>query len=279
MTDVLYISDFFDTDLVGGGELNDAELCNKFNLEGYNIDKMKSHTITTNVCDNYDFFIISNFTHIEPTTLDYISENCKYIIYEHDHKYVVNRNPAEFENCVAPPTYLINVDFYKNAKSVFCQSSFHKQIILKNLNLDNLYVVSGNLWSEESLDLISKLSQNKKEDKTSIMFSHHPHKNTNDCVVYCENKNIDYELIASDDYEEFLTLLSKNKRFMFLPKTPETLSRVVVEARMLGVTTITNKNVGACHEDWFSIKGEALVDFMRNKKQEVVNKIIEIMNE
>ena len=66
---------------------------------------------------------------------------------------------------------------------------------------------------------------------------------------------------------------------MFLPKTPETLSRIVVEARMMGVTTITNKNIGACYEDWFSIKGAELIEHMRNKKQEVLDKVMEIIDE
>ena len=61
-------------------------------------------------------------------------------------------------------------------------------------------------------------------------------------------------------------MLSSNDKFIFLPKTPETLSRVVVEARMLGVKVLTNKNVGAVYEPWFAMKGEELIEFMINKR-------------
>ena len=234
MTNVLYISDFFDTDLVGGGELNDGELCRSFDVDNYTLSKLRSHTVQHTDLDKFDFFIISNFINLNASVLDKLTSK-NYIIYEHDHKYLINRNPAEFKDYKAPSNFIINKDFYSNAKSVFCQTSFHKEIIQKNLNIDNIFVVSGNLWSEKSLSLMSELQSVEKEDKVSIMHSNTPHKNTRECVFYCEKKNIDYELISSTVYEDFLSMLSKNKKFIFLPKTPETLSRVVVEASMIGV--------------------------------------------
>jgi hypothetical protein len=100
------------------------------------------------------------------------------------------------------------------------------------------------------------------------------HKNTREACFYCEKKGYKYELISSGDYQEFLGLLSSNKKFIFLPKTPETLSRVVVEARMMNIKVITNKRV----EDWFKLKGEKLIDYMLNKRQETTDKVIEVIN-
>ena len=247
----------------------------------YTINKKRSHAVTIYDCKKDPFIIISNFVNLRHDVLEHITYNCKYIIYEHDHKYLKNRNPAAYENFKAPEHHVIHKEFYKKAKSVFCQSSFHKNIIQKNLNINNVYNVSGNLWSDKSLDVISKLAADSKikKDKISILNSSTWHKNTKDCVYYCQKKNIEYELISSNVYVDFLTQLSKNKKFMFLPKTPETLSRVVVEARMLNVSTITNNNVGACHEKWISLQGNELVDYMKTNKEKTIEKIMEFINE
>ena len=277
----LYISDLLAEDVTGGAELNDSELCSLLLKKNYKVIALRSHLVTIANVSKNDFVIISNFINLPESIKEYITQNCRYIIYEHDHKYVENRNPAQFKDFKAPPEFIINKEFYKNAKAVFCQSSFHKQIIEKNLNITNIYNVSGNLWSDSSLDIMLKLLKENvvKQDKVSIMNSQHVHKNTKQCVLYCKYKKIDYELISSTNYEDFLSMISKNKKLMFLPKTPETLSRIVVEARMMGVTTITNKNIGACYEDWFSIKGAELIEHMRNKKQEVLDKVMEIIDE
>jgi hypothetical protein len=73
--------------------------------------------------------------------------------------------------------------------------------------------------------------------------------------------------------------MSSNNGFVFFPKTPETLSRITVEARMMNMKTITNRNVGAISEPWFSLKGEELIDRMFLKRQEIADKIIRILNE
>jgi hypothetical protein len=69
-----------------------------------------------------------------------------------------------------------------------------------------------------------------------------------------------YNLIASENYEDFLKQMSDNNTFVFFPKTPETLSRVIVEARMMGMRIITNKKVGATREEWYKAKGQELIE-------------------
>ena len=230
----------FLSDLVGGGELNDHELC-----ELLGATKIRSnHVDITFLEKNIDAnFIISNFIGLSESAKECLINKHKYVIYEHDHKYLKNRNPAQYKDYLAPKSEIVNFDFYSAARAVMCQSSFHRDIILKNLNIDNVCNISGNLWSEESLNIIEDLSKNDKQDRYSILKSNTWHKNTSETSFYCRKKGFDYDLISSSNYHEFLSLLSNNDKFIFLPKTPETLSRVVVEARMLGAKTITNKNV------------------------------------
>ena len=73
--------------------------------------------------------------------------------------------------------------------------------------------------------------------------------------------------------------MGENKAFVFFPKTPETLSRVTVEARMMNMKTITNNKVGASREPWFKFKGEKLIDHMIQKREKIVETIIGLFDE
>jgi hypothetical protein len=68
-----------------------------------------------------------------------------------------------------PPEKIMHFDFYKNAQIVILQSAFQKQVFEKSIKLDNLFNFSGNLWAEETLDLIRSLSQTPKNGKAAIL--------------------------------------------------------------------------------------------------------------
>ena len=279
MTKVIYISDLLLEDLVGGGELNDHELCEELLKKGYKLQKIRSHQVKQSDLKADMFCIISNFANLNHGVKNYIQNNCNYIIYEHDHKYLKTRNPALYSDYKAPKEQIINQEFYKKAKLVFCQSSFHEEIIKKNINIQNLFNVSGNLWSTDSLKTMSILSKKEKNNCYSVMNSRIEHKNTRDTAFYCDKKGYEYNLISSNNYQQFLSLLSNNDKFIFLPKTPETLSRVVVEARMMNIKVVTNKRVGASYEPWFSTKGQDLIDIMINKRKSIVDKVMEVIGD
>ena len=279
MSKFIYLSDLLLQDIVGGGELSDHELCHQIELLGHDVDKIRCKDFKLTNINTDSFYIISNFVSLDPHVLNILQNNCNYIIYEHDHKYIKSRNPALYINYEAPEYEKINLEFYKKAKMVFCQSSFHKNIISTNIDIDNLFNVSGNLWSDDSLEIMRILSKKEKNDCYSILDSRIGHKNTRETVYYCEAKKLPYRLVASPDYQEFLSLLSDNDKFIFLPKTPETLSRVVVEARMMNIKTVTNKRVGASHETWFNLKGEELIDLMYEKKNKITKKVLEIFHD
>ena len=281
MNKILYVSDFFLSDFVGGGELNDNELCSILESLSSEIKRIRSSNLSLDLIrEHRDYkIIISNFINLNKSVIDEITEFHSYVIYEHDHKYLKSRNPADHERFTAPEEEIINKEFYRNAKAVFCQSSFHKKIMYNNLRIENIVNLSGNLWSEASLRVIETLSKKEKQNKYSILNSQTCHKNTRETSFYCEKKGFEYDLISSPDYNEFLSLLSNNDKFIFLPKTPETLSRVAVEARMMNIKTITNNNVGASYEEWYKLKGEKLINLMRDKRIEIPSKVMEVLYE
>ena len=291
MSNIVVISDLFIDETVGGGELNDHELVQLFVEAGHKVYRLKSRNVSVNLLneligeDLSTNFIISNFRLLSEESKRMLysptfkNGQLKYMIYEHDHKYLKTRDPAQYKDFKAPREDLINYEFYKNAMAVLCQSEFHAGIVRMNLGFDNIVSLGGNLWSTETLDFLEEQSTKpKQENKYSVMDSHIPHKNTAEASAYCKYKDLDYELIPSQPPLDFLRQLGKNEKLVFFPKTPETLSRIVVEARMMGMTVVANKNIGATKEPWFKLKGKELIDIMREKRKEIPARIIGMFN-
>jgi len=276
----VFVADFFANQILGGGELNNEELVKIFKSHGHEVTKINSHMVTTSFINRNKKkkFIIGNFINLRKECIETLYDK-QYIIYEHDHKYLTTRNPSVFPNFKAPKEAIINYEFYKEAIAVLCQSNFHKEIVEKNLELENIISVGGNLWSTESLNLMEEISQKEKNKACSVLKSNIGHKNTLEALRFCQVKNLEHQLIEDKNYHNFLRKLGSNEKFVFFPQTPETLSRVIVEARMMGASIITNNLVGATKEDWFKLKGKELIDVMKLKRRELPKKIIKVFNE
>ena len=278
MSNFVFISDFFVEQVLGGGELNDYEIYKTFLQKGLNTNRINSHSFSKQQLEKENFYVISNFINLKKDVKDSLKDY-KYIIYEHDHKYIRSRNPALYKNFMAPKDQIINHDFYKNALAILCQSQFHADIVYKNLGLQNIINLSGNVWSIESLEFMRQVSKTEKINKISILNTKTSHKNTYGAINYCIQKKQEYGLISDSNYYSFLKKLGVNKKFIFLPKTPETLSRICVEARMMNMSVIVNGLVGASKEEWYTLKGEELIDYMIQKREKIVETIIGLFDE
>ena len=275
---LVFIADFFAEQVTGGGELNNEELIQLLKDQDISVEKINSHLVTPELIKRRSIsgFIVSNFVNLHPSCIEALYDK-KYVIYEHDHKYLKNRNPATYKEFKAPEEDIINYDFYKNASAVFCQSSFHKGIIFKNLGLENIVSVGGNLWGLKAFNLVRNHAEKKKAERCSVMYSQIPHKNTLAAKAFCIHKGLDFEIIPSLKYYDFLDRISNNDTLVFFPKTPETLSRIVVEARMMGMKVICNDLVGATKEEWFNLKGVSLIDIMMKKREEIPTLVMEAL--
>ena len=270
----VFIADFFANEILGGGELNNQEIIEILKDRGHEVLQIKSSFVTPDFIEenSNSFFIIANFVMLSEGCKHALS-NKKYVIYEHDHKYLAHRNPARCKHFKCSEQYIINRDFYRSAKAVLCQSRFHSDIVNKNLNTDNVLNLGGNLWPLSSLSKMREIANKEKQNKCSILDSNISHKNTIGAIQYCKSKGYKYELVKSNSYYEFLDKLGANEKFCFFPKTPETLSRVVVEARMMNMSIVINKLIGAKSEPWFSLKGNELIDIIEHKRVEIPEKI------
>ena len=230
MANILFIADFFADQICGGGELNNDALIAKLTQRGHTIRCANSHRVSPTDLSRSENIIVSNFVNL-PEGLKKNLEDKNYIIYEHDHKYLANRDPSAYENYQAPKEHIINRQLYANANSILCQTDFHANIVRKNLQLDNIVSLGGNMWSEEHFDLLEKISGDPKSSACAI-----------------------------------------------IDRKSTRLNSIVVEARMMGLATKTTNNIGAIHEDWFSMKGSELIDYMRDNNEKIVQTTLEALN-
>jgi hypothetical protein len=271
----VYMSDFSAAEIpTGGGEINDKELIDILRSRNHKVKEFRTRDVTPEKIKELsgNLFIVSNFILLTEASKKELQQE-KYVIYEHDHKYLASRDPAKYKDYRAPHRDIINRDFYKNAIAVFCQTSFHSKILKTNLMIENVVSLGGNLWSLESLELIKTLSEVDGEPTAAIMDSTTPHKNTVGAIELCQAKEKEFNLVSSTSPKEFLEKLSKNQSLVFLPQTPETCSRLLVEARMLGLGIITNGKSGAVHEEWFKLKGKELISVMEAKREEIADTV------
>lgn len=262
---IVFVSDSIKTNNTwGGAEKDDEEMLSRLNL---NILRKRSRELD-HIYHN-ETYLISGFWDIPNNIkLDLISHG-NYHIYEHDHHYCPTRNPSVYKNNnIVPRAHIIYRDFYSRAKTVFCMSKLHKQILTSNIKC-NAISIGCSFWSNQRLDFINSLREESKSyriSKACIHNSDAPHKNTGLATSFCKRNNIDYELIDSTpNEEEFLRKLSKYSQLVFFPGSPETFCRTVVEAKMMNMSVITNENmIGAASEDVWRYNGYKLIGYIKN---------------
>ncbi len=271
----VFIADFYYPEMVGGAELNDLSLISRLATQkNIGVEKLKSAEVTLDTIKqrkNSDF-IVSNFVLLSKDVLSYLANNCSYTIYEHDHKYLMKRNPIFYKNFLAPKDHLANFDFYKNAQSIVCLTKLAEDVLRANTGLENVTRIGSSVWLDEDLDFINQIRKSEKKDCYAIMNSDNPIKKKFDCIRYCKKNNLKYELISDRNHKNFLEKLSHYKGLIFMTGHLETCCRIVVEAKMLGLEVITQKKlIGAASEDSFSLNGENLVEEMRKVSKNSVD--------
>jgi hypothetical protein len=277
---IVFISDFYlEQGINGGAEICNNELLNHIKKK-HDLIKFNSREISYNdIIENKDnFFIVSNFMFLEDKIKNCLL-NLKYVIYEHDHKYVSTNDPSKFVDMLVPQKYLINKEFYKNAIAVLCQSKIHSEVLRKNLLIDNIINLGGNLWSENNLNLLESKLNVEKNIKNSILVSQNKNKGTAQAIEYCKKNNIDFYGIHQADYNEFIDKLSKTENLYFFPQWLESFNRVSVEAKILGCKIITNKLIGAASENWFKLyTGKELINFLKEKNNKIIKVFTDIIS-
>ena len=156
MKRLIWIADLYAAQYAGGAELVNEIMIEGLESLGWTVEKWYSaETTRERLLENADSkFVLGNFLQIQPEAYVTLTEQCDYILYEHDHKYVRTRDPSMFENYIAPASMIVNTPIYRNARAVLCQSSLHANVVKNNLLLSNVVDMSCSLWSAQELEVL-----------------------------------------------------------------------------------------------------------------------------
>lgn len=270
MKKILLISDIQYSDQNNGGaESNNNELL-KILSKDYDCQFITTENFNNQFLNysNIDLFIVSNFYFLSKEAENFLFTK-KYIIVEHDYKFLHNRNPMSYQDLKAPKSDIIHEEFYQKSIFILTQSAFQKHIFDKNLTNVNTINFSGNLWPEETLNLIVDLSKTPKNGKAAILgCDDYGIKGKDISIQFCKKFHLKYEFLPKASHHDFLKNLSKYSTYVFFPRTPETLSRVCVEARLLGLSVITSDYTSAVHEPFFDLNCLQMIEYIKSKPQE-----------
>ena len=217
--------------------------------------------------EDNEYYILSNFFTCKPILILDLCVRGGYSIYEHDHHYCMTRNPYSYgHGFIVPQRRISNRTLFRDADKVFCMSKKHKDVLDANITCNSVSITTS-FWSPEDLqELENLLNTTTKIPKACVHNSDAPHKRTHDAIAYCEKNGLDYELIESTpDPHEFLRRMSQYEKFVFFAGSPETFNRSLVEAKMLGLSVVTNEMaIGAAGETLWQYKGQELIDYIRD---------------
>lgn len=262
---LLFISDFFVSDLIGGAELVDDTVI-KYLQNKFPLIRKKSMEVTKDDLVRSDFIILSNISMLNQNFVDFIKTKKKYIILEHDYKIHVTRHPWRFKNSIIPQNERINYDLYENAVAVFVQTKDHLDVMLSNEVKANFINLECSIWSDTELNYLkSFINKTNKSKNFAIVNSKNWIKNTQGAIEFCKVNKLDYDLINTSNYQEFIRSLANYSTLVFFPIARETCCRLIVEARCLGLNVITTSNSGAFMSNWFSKKETDLLEYLHNQ--------------
>jgi GT2 family glycosyltransferase len=270
---IKFVSDFFLNEVKGGAELVDDALINKLS---------ETHEITRQRCLNFseekfNLWIVSNFVFLQQKHKDFLKDK-RYIIIEHDHKFIKSRDVSGYKGKIAPADQITNSEFYRKANLVFCQSSGHAENLINNLILDNVANFGCSFWSDDHLDILENLSDKLKTVKQAIINSSNKIKGTFEANRFCIKNKIKPKVLEPKEFGKFMLDLSKVKNLIFFPQVYESFCRLILEARMLNCSVISNKNLGCITEDWFNqYKGRELINFVRNKQESNIQELLKVI--
>lgn len=277
---VVFVSDFFKEDILGGAEINDDAVVQFFAKSDLLSTRKHSHEVTPQfISENADkLFFISNFVNLSTPAKACLYNLGNYVLYEHDYKFLKSRNPIHFPGFIAPAHEFTNVNFYKGAKKVICLSKMHMDIFDSNLKLKNLTNVHCSMFTDELLEYLVSLSDTKKNNKYAVINSNNPTKRMDLALSFCKQQNLPFEVIGSKDNKEFLKQMSQFEKLVVTSGHPEPTPRTVVEAKVMNCKIVGQKHlIGVASEYWFHLNGKELAEELKKIREKAFSSFLEYL--
>ncbi len=278
---IVFVSDMFVQDYVGGAELTSEALIKGSFLP---VIKVYSHMVTKNLmAQNKDkFWVFGNFGNLKENCILYAIKNLKYSVLEYDYKFCIARSPEKHIhhqgecNCKNERKGKIVSAFYKKAQVMWFMSEKQKSIYINNfpfLDCPSVKVLSS-VFTDDTLDKIQNLDVSSKNNKWIILNSDSWVKGRAESIRTAEEKGLEYELVWGLSHDDLLKKLAVSKGLLYTPPGGDTCPRLTIEAKLLGCDLILNDNVQHKNESWFQSR-ERTMTYLRQRVRHFWNSVEE----
>lgn len=277
----IFVSDFYSNEVQGGAELTTDALISYAPPE-QSVFRLHSGSLTDELIKKHKdkTFILTNFISATVEGLTALIENkAKYYIIEYDYKYCRFRSEGlhliqtkKACDCFKNEQIKTLVSgLFLNSKAIFWMSEGQRKHYLLRLpelaNVDSIILSSVfDLKSLETLNSLYESSKlNEKINKVAILSKESSSwiKGIESTEAFLKLDGKDFVNLPKKPYFEFLQEMSKYKTFCFRPSDKDTCPRVTIEAKLLGLELILNKNVQHKDETWFSSSREDTMEYLK----------------
>jgi hypothetical protein len=272
--EVVFVSDFFVQDVIGGAELTTEALIKSAPLKTYKIrSKQLSKEIIQKNAEKY--WVFGNFVGLDPGLISLITKTLNYSILEYDYKFCKFRSVEKHEyieknvcNCENTKSAELVQTFFLSARKVWWMSKnqldFQISKLPKLIGCNN--EVLSSVFDDATLNQIQKLKESDTNRSDALIFdSSNWLKGTSNAIQWCEKNNLKFNLIKDVDYDTMLNVLRKHKTLVYLPNAKDTCPRLVIEAKLLGCELVLNDNVQHKDETWFKESVDQTLNYLNSR--------------
>ena len=262
-TQIVFVSDMFSQDHIGGAELTTDAIIDSSPYEVY---RLHSKDVTMEILsENADkYWIFGNFSGMNSQLVPTIIANMKYSVVEYDYKYCRYRSPEKHmaaENspcdCQNQMSGKIVSAFYYAANSIWwmSQKQMEKYHTMFPFLARVKNVVLSSVFSERFFIKAAEILETTKETQRKgwvIVGSTSWIKGVDQAKQYCEKEGLEYEVVWDLPYDDMLKKFASSEGLVFLPLGSDTCPRTTIEAKVLGCDLVLNENVQHASEEWFA---------------------------
>ena len=260
---VVFVSDFFKDEYLGGAELSTEAL---FETSPLSVYKLKSQDLNQDIISkgSQKIWVFFNFSSMNLNLIPSIVGNCFYYIVEYDYKFCKYRSIEKHEADTGEPCdcdknqYGMFISaFFTGSEHIFWMSEQQKQIYCERFDFLNkkASTVLSSIFSVSDLEYIESLRKSREDNfpinSFVIMNSNSWIKGVEETKTYLKNKEVNFEIVGGLKYHDMLSKLSNHKGLAFHPLGGDTCPRLVIEAKLLGLEIDVNENVQHTKELWW----------------------------
>ena len=262
-TQVIFVSDLFAEEYVGGAELTSQAIIDS---SPFKVFKLKSRDVTVKLLEagHACHWIFGNFAALDMQLIPTIAANMNYSILEYDYKYCRYRSPEKHQVIEKAPCHchddmhgkMISAFFY-GAKSIWWMSEeqHEKYLALFPFLQENSNVVLSSVFDDRfflTIKLLRERYKNHSRKGWLVLGSASWIKGADQAEQWCKDNNKEYEILWNVPYDEVLEKLAQAEGFVYLPQGGDTCPRMVIEAKLLGCELHINDWVQHAKELWFN---------------------------